>query len=87
MLNIDLVYPNEDARSARLRAELRDALHMLDLPPKWQEWEGVLEKPAYLRAVDGPAVFVEGRAVAGADGTAPGRARILVVLQDHLSRR
>jgi hypothetical protein len=80
--------PREDERSSRLRNDLRDALHLLDLPPKWEEWEGdEEERPAYARAVAGPAVFVEGHAVRGADGVPGSRAKIIVAVQEFLARR
>jgi hypothetical protein len=88
MLQIDLVYPADDPRSARLRNDVRDALSVLELPPRWDEWEGDEDgRPAYTRALAGPAVFVEGRAVAGADGSPGSRARVIVALQDFLTRR
>jgi hypothetical protein len=88
MVQIDLVYPQEDARSARLRADLRDALQLLELPPKWDEWEGDdPERPAYTRAATGPAVFLERHGVAGIDGTTSARTKILMALQEIVSRR
>ena len=86
MLHIDLVYARDDAEEHHVRTALQEALHLLDLPPKWDEWsqsDPALPKHAVATVV--PAVFVEGRPVS--TSTPPNRAAILLHLQEHIRQR
>ncbi|MCB9662916.1 MAG: hypothetical protein H6732_02300 [Alphaproteobacteria bacterium] len=86
MLRIDLVYEEDDAQTAAVRASLRDALHMLDMAPRWNEVRASAGPlPPVIAAAPRPTVVVEGELVGS--GGPPSRAQILMKLQDALSWR
>jgi hypothetical protein len=88
-MHIDLVYQQEDERVHQVRHNLRDALGMLDLPPRWAEFRvgGTTPPPAYAAGVATPAVFVEGGVVGKPHDHPPTRAEIFLAVQDVTSRR
>ncbi len=85
MLNIELVFDQEDDTTALVRDSLRDALQMQDLAPRWRELNsGRVELPPTHASAPRPAVFVNGQPVG--DGPAPSRAQIFMAVQ-ALGRR
>lgn len=85
MLHLDLVFDRDDDATHAVRDALRDALHMLDLPPRWQEVPSQrVEVPAELAGAPRPAVYVNGAPVGNA--AAPSRAQIYLAIQ-AVSRR
>lgn len=88
-MHIDLVYQLEDDRVAQVRFNLRDALGMLDLPPRWVEVRvgGAAPVPGYANGVPMPAVFVEGAVVGRPADHPPTRAEIFLAVQDTAARR
>lgn len=85
MLRIELVFDQDDAATATVRDSLRDALHMLDLAPRWQELNSQrVPVPDELADAPRPAVFVGGQPVGSTP--APSRAQIYLSIQ-ALSRR
>lgn len=87
MLRIDLVYQQDDAQAQEVRLQLRGALDMLALPPRWEEWTSDdPELPAFAAHPGTCAVYLEGKSVAPA-GEIPTRATIFLALQDWVQHR
>ncbi|MCB9680430.1 MAG: hypothetical protein H6733_03085 [Alphaproteobacteria bacterium] len=88
MLRIDLVFADEDASTTQLRNNVRDALHLLDLAPRWTEWRAAHpDLPGFARGQPTPSVFVGEKRVTAADGTLPGRATVMMAIQESVARR
>lgn len=87
MLHVHLVYESDDATTAAVRDAVRDALHMLDLPPRWDEirHDDPALSPA-ARTLAMPTVLVDGYPVLPKGGP-PSRAQVFVKIQDVVSRR
>lgn len=86
MLQIDLVYDHDDAKTDAVRTSLRDSLHMLGLAPRWNElrYDATL-LPAGAPGLPRPMVVVDGEPVSAQ--APPSRAQIFMKLQDVSSRR
>lgn len=87
MTRIDLVIAHEDGAARATRDALRDALHMLGLPPRWEEIEVGDDTPEELVGHPIPNVLFDGRPLAGRGANVPSRAQMIVALQEIIARR
>lgn len=87
MLHVHLLYTSEDPTVGAVRESLRDALHMLDMPPRWQELRtSQPELPPFAEGVATPAVFIDGKVVGNPAARPPSRGEIYMALQAHARR-
>ncbi len=77
MIEVELIYDSDCPAAAQARENLRKALLLAGLEPRWVEWErSSPDSPERVRAYGSPTILVGGRDVAGSEAAGAACCRI-----------